>query len=218
MLEILSSIIPLDIASIISPGIFALAIFLLSNKVHPREKLISFFSGSLLAGIIVTLIGFSLGQNILMDKRKAGTSAITDLIIGAICIFFTLKSLKARDKKIKLHNNPQGKKLLRWFIIGFLASITNLDAVFLNMTAAKEVGVAEQISLMLKSFLLCFNLFFFTLPITLPVILYLLFPTAAKKSLSKINFYLIKYGRYIVAIIFFIMGIVFLRRGIIFLY
>lgn len=216
MLEILTSIIPLDLASTLSPVIFAIAVVLLANKSHSKARLIAFFSGSLIVGILVTLLGFNVGQTISMGDKGSSNSALANLIIGIVFIFFAIKSLISKERKVKIEENQQSRKIFKWFSIGLLVNATNFDALFLNFTAAKEVGGAGQLSLMAEILLLCLNLFFFTLPISLPIFLYLLFPIVANKILTKMNYYLLKYCKYIIAVMFFILGLVFLGRGFVF--
>lgn len=82
MLDVLISILPLDIAATLSPLIYALTIFLLSNKIHQKARLTSFFLGSLAVGVFVCLIGFNLGQKVVTGGQNSQSSAIVDLIIG----------------------------------------------------------------------------------------------------------------------------------------
>jgi len=212
MLNTFLSIIPLDIASTISPIILALTIFLLSNKHHQRSRLLAFLTGSILVGIVITTIGFNLGQHILTNKKDPEVSAIVDLFLGSLFLFFSIKSFITKERKIKVDSNPENKKILKWFIIGLLVNATNFDALFLNLTASKEVGNAD-ISMFAKIVLLFVNLLFFTLPVTFPIFLYSLFPLSANKVLDKVNFYLVRYGRYIVGILFLIFALIFLIRG-----
>ena len=216
MLNTLTTILPLDFASTLSPVIFALAIILLST--HPPQKvnLTAFFIGTLSVGIIATYFGFHIGQEINPDKGKGDLSAIIDIILGVVFLFFAFKSLVTKDKPFKQKKSAQSSKFLKWLSIGFIINATNFDALFLNLTAARIVGRAHTIPLALKYVLLCLNLIFLTLPITLPVVLYLLFPVTASKVLSKINEFLLKYSRYIIAVLFFILGFFFLKNGLVY--
>ena len=137
-------------------------------------------------------------------------------VIGLVFIFFAGKSLLEKERKVKIDQKSDRKKIFKWFTIGVIVNATNFDAVFLNLTASKEVGIAQNLSIFSKYFLLLVNLFFFTFPVIFPVSLKLLFPSASEKILDKIYVYLKKYCRYIVAILFSILGIVFLRKGILF--
>ncbi|MCL5432901.1 MAG: GAP family protein [Patescibacteria group bacterium] len=214
MLGILALILPLDLASTLSPIILAITVVLLSAKSHSKEKIIAFFIGSLIIGIFVTILGYNLGQKALMGDKHSEPSYMVDLLIGAFFILFAIKSFFSKERKTHPREDESGKKILKWFLFGIIVSITNFDALFLNLTAAKEVAIAEGITQIVKFFLLCMNLFFFTLPITFPILMYLLFPVVANRVLAKVNNFLLKYGKYIIAVLFFIFGLIFLYRGL----
>ncbi|MCL4416649.1 MAG: GAP family protein [Patescibacteria group bacterium] len=215
MFETLSSILPLDIASTLSPLIFAITIVLLSDESHRKAKLTAFFIGSLIVGIIITSIGFNLGQKTLAGGKQSNISSIADLIIGVFFIFFAIKSLLSKERKVHIQDYQQGRKILKWFGIGIIVNATNFDALFLNLTAAKEVGIAG-LSLTVKTFFLCLNLLFFTLPISFPIVLYIIFPVVATRILARINRFLFKYCKYIIAVMFILLAIIFLERGLVF--
>lgn len=215
MLEAIISIISLDFTSIIlSPLVLALSVMLLSSEKHQKEKLAGFFLSYFLAGLLVSIAGFTLGQTASLRNPAAVSSPIIDLIIGIIFTIIAVKAIILKDKPAKIEEKPHHHLFFRWLIIGLIISVTNLDALFVIFTAAKQVGDTEQFSLTFKYLFLCLNLFIFTLPVTFPVILKLLFPKIAEKILDKVNHFLIKYSRYITAVTFIIFGLYFLSRGL----
>ncbi len=212
MLQLLIKIIPLDLAATLSPGILALAVYILSRPNYKNQRIWSFFLGSLLAGIGATVLGIFLGSLAHGNFAQTKISAIFDCFLGAIFLFLGFKILLTRDKTI-IPKEQEKSQILKWLIIGFLVSATNFDALFLNFAAAKEVS-KSVIDEMEKIILYIINLFFFTLPITLPLFLYAVFPKYAQKILDKINDFLIKFGRQIVFVLFLIFALMFFWQGI----
>jgi len=211
MASILIKILPLDLAATLSPGVLALAIILLGSKNQPKAKALILLLGMLLVAIAITVFGFILGNNVTPGVEPTLTSAIIDAIFGLFFLFYGFKIILGPERMIK----PREEKVRFWrlFILGFLVSATNFDALFLSFAAAKEVGDAA-VHFGAKSILLAVNIFFFTLPIMLPLIIYLLFPEFAGRVLANINRIVLKYSRYILFAMFMIFGIYFLSKSL----
>jgi len=212
MFEILSKIIPLDLASTLSPGIFALTIILLGNKSYSMLRTLSMFFGTLLVGVGIALLGYFLGQAAPTGIKQNITSSVVDIILGSFFIIFGIKTLFLKERKIKFKEG-QNPQIIKWFIVGLIISATNFDALFLSLTAAKEVGGTE-INILEQIILLVVNVLFFTLPTTLPLLLTIFLPRFAHSILTSINVFVLKYSKYIVCLLFIIFGIIFIYRGI----
>src|SRR4030066_421520 len=81
-------------------------------------------------------------------------------------------------------NHPKAKTISLFF--GILIAATNFDALFLCFAAAREVGEAG-INDFSKIILVIVNLIFYTLPLTLPLFIYLIMPDLAQRMLTKFN-------------------------------
>lgn len=213
MFSLLIKVIPLDLAATLSPGIFAVALFLLGGKQSPKARTFSLFLGIAVVGLAISLIGFFLGQNVSTDAKQTLASAIIDLALGAVLVHFGIKQIVAKERTLKKseNNNP---RLIKWFLIGFLASATNFDAILLILTASKEVGSATDIGEMSKIIILIINALFFALPAGLPLLLYIIMPDTAVKYLTKVNSFVYKYSKYFLFAMFMIFGVLLLYRGI----
>ena len=216
MTQILLKILPLDIAATLSPVIFALALLLLGSTVKPKLRTFSFFLGTLIVGIIISLIGFSIGQAVAGESGKNEVSAILDLFFAIVFIYFAIKALTSGDRKIRTSPKEEKHPIAKWLLTGIVISATNFDALFLCLNAAKEVSSTSGIELASKIFLIIVNLAFFTLPVTLPLLFYLIAPKIAGKILSKANLFVIKYARYIVFVLFVLFAAVLLYRALIY--
>jgi len=212
MFQLLLKIIPLDLAATLSPGILAVTLVLLGGKIHSKIRTISFLSGLLIVGIIVAILGFALGKVAPSGIGQNLTISIIDLILGGFFIIFGIHLITSRERKIEI-SQEDDPKILKWIIAGLILSATNFDALFLSLTAAREVGLSA-INDLSKILLLVINLVFFALPILLPLFLYLIAPEFAQPFLEKINRFLIKYSRYLLFAMFIIFGTILIFRGI----
>ncbi len=214
MFEVLIKIIPLDLASTLSPGIFALVIVLLGSKFHPKFRAFYLLLGSLIVGIGIAWLGLSLGKLSSIDIKPSLTSAIVDLFFGFLFIILGIKILVKKERKIKLQQEGQKYGILKLLLAGAVVSATNFDAVILSFTAAKEIGLSSEIGDLAKLIFLIVNILFFILPISLPLFLSLILPEFAGRILTKINRFVLKYSKYIIFILFLIFGLIFAFRGI----
>lgn len=212
MFEVLIKIIPLDLAATLSPGILALALVLLGSHFHPRLRTFSLFLGTLVVGVALALIGFSLGQVAPSEVKQTLFSAIIDLLLGGIFIFLGIRAVTAKERMIA-SQEAQRPQIIKWILIGLIIAATNFDAVFLSLAAAKEVG-GSGIDELNKIILLVVNILFFTLPITLPLIFYLILPEFAGRVLGRANQAVLRYSKYIIFVLFVIFGLYFIYRGL----
>lgn len=213
MLGLLAKIIPLDLASTLSPGIFALAIVFLGSKFHPKLRTFYFLIGSALVGLGLAFLGLHFGKLTSVDIKPNLVSALVDLFFGLLFIILGIKILVQKERKIKLQEKEQKYEMLKLILAGIIISITNFDAVILNFTAAKEVG-GTDIQNLIKLILLIVNISFFILPITLPLLVTFIFPKFAERILAKINKFVAKYSKYLMFALFVIFGIIFIYRGL----
>lgn len=212
MFSLLIKIIPLGFGAIVGcPMILALALLLLGSKNHAKIRTFAFFFGNLIVAVAVAILGFSLGHSVPESAKPTMISAIIDTILGLFFIIFGIKILFSKDHKVK-EKEESGYKIVRWFLIGFLISVTNFDTVLLSLAAAKEIG-ESAVNEINKIILLIINILFFTAPIGLPLILYLIMPKLARPILEKINQVVFKYSRYILFIMFVGFGIYFCYKG-----
>ncbi|MBU0731352.1 GAP family protein [Patescibacteria group bacterium] len=216
MWEVLIKVIPLNLAATLSPGLLAATLFLLGSKLKPKGQALALLLGALLVGVLVVMLGIFLGNPHPESHTEKMVAAIINIVLGAAFLVFAIRGLVSKEKKIKFKTGDK-PKYLALFLIGIAVNATNFDAVFLSLTAAKEATDSPDISDLAKMFFYCLNVFFFTLPIWLPIGFFLVAPKVAAPLLSKLNKIVIKYSKYIISIIFLIMGIWLLYSGIKFL-
>ncbi|MBU0671079.1 GAP family protein [Patescibacteria group bacterium] len=206
MLKELLQIIPLNLAATLSPGILAVAVILLGSKVKPVSKTIALLIGCSLTSIGLIVFGSFLGQITQPDHAGAAkVAAIVNLLLGGFLIFYGIKLVATKEKNANL-KNASSAKYWKLIMAGILLTVFNFDAVILSFTAAKEVSESMILDLPVKIICTIFNFLCFTIPVTLPLLLFLVVPKVAQKVLAKINNILTKYGKYIIFVIFMLMG------------
>jgi hypothetical protein len=214
MLELFVQILPLAIASAASPVIFAIAIALLSKKNLGGAA--AFFAGGLAVAAILAAAGISIAAEDDKFAESIGKSpAMIDAAVGLLFLAFGIKVLfdKPKEKEEARPAINAGGRHFRWFAIGFLANITNFDAVLLNLAAVREI-FNSSIASIPKLELLAFCDFFLLLPSLLPIAFYIIAPERSQRMLVPVENAMKKYGQYVVGAIFIIFGAYMMLRVI----
>ena len=212
MPELLAKVFPLALASAASPIILALSIALLSKKNF--SSLAAFFAGSAAAALMLAIFGifFAAGDGQIAMALGFSPSSI-DLALGLVFFAFGAKTFFAKPSK---ENKIKSKKTIgfaKWIAIGFIANITNFDAMLLNITAIREIfnsaaSAAEKFGLLAFCDILLLS------PILLPAIIYAIAPSKTQKILSPLARIMRKFANYIVGAIFLIFGAYLALKGI----
>ena len=213
MAEVLLQVLPLNIASALSPALFAMSIFLLGSKEKPKLKVLTLLAGSVLVGIAAVIIGLLLGNPDPDEQSEKIIAAVINIILGCALLFFAVRIITAKEGRFDIRKISD-PKYWHLFIAGIIVNATNFDAVIISMTAAKEAYESPDIDIIEKLLLLAVNILFFTLPIWLPLVFYMIAPKSAKPVLDKMNGIVVKYGKYLVLLILVIIGGILLYEGI----
>ncbi|MFA5077705.1 MAG: GAP family protein [Candidatus Micrarchaeia archaeon] len=211
MLELLLKIIPLGIASTLSPGILAVVIAILSSKEKAVEKAVFFAAGSAVAALLIVGFGLFAG-GAPTDGKTAPISSSADLVLGALLVLFGIASLRHGQERDGIQRRNKGAGPLRWFSIAFILNITNFDAVLLLFTAVHQVAQAG-VGKIYEMALVSVSSLFFLLPALAPLGMYVLFPGRMKQVLEPVRAKLLKYGGALCAAIFLAFGIYLLLKG-----
>lgn len=208
MLELLAKVLALGIASSFSPVILGVAIGLAFGKDNPLKRCLSFLLGGAVAlALILAAAWFFAGY----DDKVFVLSSTEDLLFGSVFIIFGVFSfVHGKDKKLQLKQNPNP---LKWFLIGFIANITNFDAVLLEFTSAK-IAFDSGVGLIARLVLLLLGCLCYLSPILIPFALSLSKASGAKSLLSKVGLLMDKYGNTILGLLFVLFGIYFIWAGL----
>ncbi len=205
MLGLIASILPLALASALSPIILAVSVALLAKgNVRAASALVI---GGLFAASLIAFAGASVAEE---DDKLAEHLGFkpqaADLFFGVIFLGFGLKVFFERPKEGELVRGGQKKAgTLKWLAISFFGNITNFDAVLLNFAAVRQIFNSE-IAPIQKFALLAFCDFFFLAPALVPLLFYCAAPEKCGRLLRPVGTWMSKYGHYLVGAIFIIFG------------
>ncbi|MGV8176483.1 MAG: GAP family protein [Candidatus Bilamarchaeaceae archaeon] len=214
MFALLLRILTLGVASAMSPVLLAVAVSLLSGKDSPKQKTAALLLGTIVTVLILVFIGVNVGHEVAKeDQTPGGLSTPADFVLGVIFIVFGFLTLRHKDGESSgASAGKKGKGLLKWFAIGFLGSLTNLDANLFFLTAIKET-FQTQIPLLPKALFASLSVLFYLLPVLLPLCLYALYPERAQKLLAPVRGFMVRYGAPFVAAVFLVFGAYLIASG-----
>ncbi|MCX8175471.1 MAG: GAP family protein [Candidatus Micrarchaeota archaeon] len=214
MLELVASIVPLALASSLSPGLLAVSVALLAKG--NERALWAFVFGGALAALLVALAGASVAEN---DHKIAAGFGLhpkaADLLFGAAFLLFGLKTLLEKPKEggMAQRGIMGGAGAKKWLAVGFLANITNADAVLLNFAAVRQV-FNSAIALPYQLALAAFCGFFFLSPSLAPLLLYRAAPGRCARLLEPAGKWMERHSHLLVGAIFALFGLYLLALGL----
>lgn len=212
VLELFAKILPLAIASAMSPVILGVAVMLLSAKGGNARNAYAFLLGGAVVAAALAIAGYAAGSGVLASMGVAHVPATLDIALGIMCVGFAAKGILGKGGGGKRIGGAEGGAF-KWFAIGLIANATNADAIVLNFTAVREI-FREASGLAGQALLLGIADFFFLSPALVPLLAYMAAPKRARRALEPAGAWMERYGRYLVASIFLIFGIYLLRKGL----
>jgi cadmium resistance protein CadD (predicted permease) len=215
MYQLFLKIIPLALASINSPLMFAIAVFLLTSKDQPFRKIFAFLLGVFVVLAGATFIGYFLGNGASI-YHQLKVSKWEDLIIGIVLILLAARAYFAKNEKnstVKKLGQSLSRSLAGWFAIGFILNLFNFNAVVPYIIEVKET-VQANINMFAQILVILFCLIVFALPFLFPVALDLIAPKTAAKILNPLAHWFEKYSKYVVAFFFASFGIYLVIHGL----
>ncbi|MFA6023038.1 MAG: GAP family protein [Candidatus Pacearchaeota archaeon] len=197
---------------LLSPGIFAVAVLLLSSKVKPITKSFLFLLGNILTLIILFLAWMFIGTS--LHDNFSGAVRVLDIIFGILLLVFAYK-VYFYERKEKAPNKKEGNIIKLWlfFGLGFIASISNIDAEALYLISINEIS-ESGIAIFNQFILFLFSSIMLIMAAALPLLIYFIFPKSSKKILEFLGRLLRKYGRILMVVLLVILGLWFLKKGI----
>ena len=215
--ELFIKVLPLALASAVSPASLAVSLVLLGGKSHPRLKALAYLLGEALVALGITILGLLLaGQTTQSVGRHA--HSVIDAVLGSLLLVLGIVALAIKPGKngkafSGLDSESETRQLATCGFMGLLAMGLNVSSLVPFLAAVREVGRAA-VSFEVKGVALGVAWTLLLLPMILPLLIYLIAPKAAARILTPISIAATKYGRYLVAAICLILGAVFVWEGI----
>ena len=216
MEQLLTTVLPLALASAVSPASLAVSLAMLGGKNYPRLKAFADLLGGALAALVVAVLGLLLAGN-LGSSPDVRVHAKTDIALGSVLlvlgvIALAIKPGKNRQDFSGLDSQFELRQLATCAAVGLLAMGLNVSSLVPYLAAVRDVGRAA-VGVELKGVALAVVSGLLLAPMILPLAIYLIAPNAAAKILRPISTAATKYGRFLVAAICLAVGAVFVWRG-----
>ena len=210
MTDLLIKVIPLALASLISPVMLGISVLLISNKENFQKKVSGFILGSILAALLLTVAGFLIGTH-LTKGTTSHYAWIFDYVIALILLFFAFKVAFSKKKEKKSPRVTSKNIVFQWIIIGLLIVIVN-DSAVLYMLQVKEI-YQTNINIVNKIIVNLFSLLFLLIPGFLPLLINWILPEKTAKVTGAISGFMNKYGNIILGLLFFVFAAYYLLKG-----
>ena len=105
MFKTLLTVLPLDLAATLSPGILTLTLFLLGSKKNGILRILALLGGAIFTATIIAVAGFFLGSLNPSQAKPGIISELVDIVLGIILILFGIKVFFGKENRIKLNND-----------------------------------------------------------------------------------------------------------------
>ena len=194
MSDLIARILPLALAGAISPTVLAICLVILSSPRSPKARGLAFLAGvTTVTAAISLLVVFGFG-NAVPESQKGTSSDLAgyiDLGFAALLLLIAVLTFATRNRK-KKEDKPDpvaGVHPLRYFAIGMVIMLGNFTTLAVFLPALKDIAIdkiadADRILAMVIVDVIVL------IPAWLPVGLYLVSPSTAKKVLTPLNEFL----------------------------
>jgi hypothetical protein len=215
--QLFIKVLPLALASAVSPASLAVSLVILGGKSRPRTNAFAYLLGGAAVAFAITILGL-----LLASGAKASGSphahAVIDAVLGSLLVALGIVALAIRPSKdgtalSRLDSRSERRQLGACALMGLVAMGLNVSSLVPFLAAVREVGRAA-VSVEVKGTALAVAWTLLLLPMILPLVIYLIAPQAAARILTPISIAATKYGRYLVAAICLILGSVFVWDGV----
>lgn len=210
MLHVLALIIPLGLASAVSPVLLTEQTVVLASS--GRRAATAFALGAILtvAAFIGVLLLF--GKSISLPKEPH-LDAQLDIVVGAVLLLFGL-FLRSRRPKEKAEKPQRGEMDVRAALaFGTVSMATNFTTLALVIPAAKEIS-SSHLNVLEGAVLAVVLIALASLPAWLPLALTAVAPGPAERGLKAFGAFIQRSGRFATVVLLIAAGLFFVARGI----
>jgi hypothetical protein len=215
--QLFIKVLPLALASAVSPASLAVSLLILGGKNHPRTKAFAYLLGGAVVAAALTALGLLLAGGA-APSTNSHEHAVIDTTLGSVLVILGVAALAIKPSKngsplSRLDSQPERRQIATCGLMGLLAMGLNVSSQVPFLAAVREVGRAA-VSFDVKAIALGVAWVLLLLPMILPLVFYLFAPQAAARILTPVSVVATKYGRYLVAAICLVIGAVFVHNGI----
>ncbi|HMK53598.1 MAG TPA: GAP family protein [Methanobacteriaceae archaeon] len=214
-------IIPLAWAAAVSPVVLSVFLVMMSMLDDPKLPGFSFYLGAMVILLLTVFVGIFLGHK--LNAAGAGDSttiAAIDIFLGAILVLFGIRNFRETSKSSNLLKylkvDPQAgnfSKFRKYFILGFIAFLTNFSTVIFLLAAGRTIGIAS--AGFSADFVAILVLALITLlVIEIPLLFFLLFPKMAKTVTKPVDEWISNHSNIVTGVFCVGIGLLIIYNGL----
>jgi small neutral amino acid transporter SnatA (MarC family) len=209
--QLLAVVIPLAIASMISPLAIITVMTVLSSEEHRLKKGVIFVATYCIVFSLICLIFVAIGSLTTTGGKPSLATVAIDFILGLLLLYASARSLLKKGGSNTFDATAMGAGGLISMGIGF--GFGNIFSSLPALAASKDIGV---VVLSLHDKAIAFVL---VMAITLcwlwgPLAVFAAAPRSFDRIFDPITRFLKKHGSQIIAAVFFLVGIFLVARGV----
>lgn len=214
-------IIPLAGAAAVSPVVLSVFLVMMSMVDDPKLPGFSFYLGAMLVLLLTIFIGIFLGHKLISAGAGTPTTiAAIDIFLGAVLVLFGLRNFRKTSKSSNLLKylkvDPETSnvsKFAKYFILGFIAFLTNFSTVIFILAAGRTIGIAN--AGFNADFVAILVLTVITLLVVeVPLLFLILFPQKAKKINKPVDEWISKHNNIVTALFCVVIGLLVVYNGL----
>ena len=209
--QLLAVVIPLAIASMISPLAIIMVMTVLSSAEHRLKKGAIFVATYCIVFSLICLVFLALGSLTTTGGKPSLTTVTIDFILGLLLLYASARSLLKKQGSRTFDATAMGSGAL--VSMGIAISFGNISSSLPVLAASKDIGVAV-LSVYDKAIA-----FFVAMAIALcwywgPFAVCAVTPRNFDRIFDPLIRFLNKHGSQLIASVFFIVGIFLVARGV----
>lgn len=194
----MTKILPLALAGAISPTVLAVVLVVLSGREDPKLRGLAVLAGTTTVVVAISLlVVFVFGAAVPESQKGSGSdlSGYIDLGFAVLLLALGALTFMRRDRPRKEHHHPSkdaGARLPRFYALGLVIMLLNFTTLAVFLPALKEIAIDKVSDADRVTALIVVDVIVLT-PAWLPVLLYLVSPTLARKVLDPLNGFLMRH-------------------------
>ncbi|MBI2798075.1 GAP family protein [Candidatus Saccharibacteria bacterium] len=215
MQETLVKLLPVAVASAVSPLLLTASIFVLASPKRPVAKAFMLAVGGLLVLVPVSIfIVFFDNQVAAIQAGPSGNGRdVLHMVAGVLLVVLILHDLKKR--KTKKHQNllTKSNELWKYVVGGFGLMLVNVTTLMMYVPAAailNQSGLSDAGRLLGLAEMVAFSL----LPYLIGPVLVILLGKRSGLVLKPLSHFMDRYGNDLIAVIFGILGVYLFIEGL----
>ena len=214
MAELLEKILPLMLAAASNPAVIGIVVLILTSADRPLARASSFVAGFAVVLIAFTLVGLAFFKGARETFGPGGSLfAWLDIALGAGMLALAGVTWARRDSGSDPSRLLGRVSTAAFFGVGAVFMISDASALVALVPLVRDVAVAD-VSSFERAIALAITWVVVTLPIAVPVLIYVLAPQSAQRALAAIRRWLDRYGYLVAIAVFAAIGTYLLVRGI----